>query len=153
VNASHDSTAEVRLEHETEYRFRVDFDGGAPSIQIDKAQPAAAPAGSDPTALLGAAVGGCLASSFLFCVRKARIEPEGLAVRVIMTHTRDAHGRKRIGRIHARLEPRLTATDRTRFGRCLELFESYCTVAESVRDGIPIDLDIEPVREPSETAA
>jgi hypothetical protein len=51
----------------------------------------------------------------------------------------------RIGGLHVRLEPRLAEADRARIGRCLELFESYCVVTESVRRGIRVDLDVAPV--------
>lgn len=136
---------EARLEYEAGSRFRVSFPGGAPSIHTDAAPPLGDSTGPDPVELLAAAVGNCLASSFMFCVRKARLEPEGLAVEVEVIRERDEQGRMRVGRMRARLVPRLSEADRARVGRCLELFESYCVVAESVRAGIPIDVDVEPL--------
>lgn len=139
------SRVEARLQHEAEYRFRLSFASGAPSILTDEPPPLGGTAGPDPTALLAAAVGNCLASSFLFCVRKARVEPEELTVEVAVTRERDEHGRMRIGSMHVRMEPRLAEGDAARIGRCLELFESFCIVTESVRRGIRVDLDVVPV--------
>src|SRR6185369_11286810 len=131
------SKVEAHLEHQAAYRFRVSFPSGAPALTTDEGPPLGAAAGPDPAELLAAAVGNCLASSFLYCVRKAHIEPEGLAVEVAVTRERDPQGHVRIGRMRVRLEPSLSETDRARFRRCLQLFESFCIVTESVRAGIP----------------
>jgi len=104
-------------------------------------------AGAEPTELLAAAVGSCLASSLLYCARKARIEPLGIRAEVRVTPER-REGRVRIGRIEVHLVPRILESDRARFGVCLERFESYCTVAESVRRGIPIQVLVEPLTAP-----
>lgn len=37
-----------------------------------------------------------------------------------------------------------TAEGRERMGRCLEIFESFCTVTESVRQGIDVKVSVEP---------
>jgi uncharacterized OsmC-like protein len=136
---------DARLEQQRDYRFRVHFGSGAPALLTDEPPPLGTAAGPDPAALLAAAVGNCLASSLLFCARKSRIEPAGLDVDVRLTRERNEEGRVRIGRITVRLAPRLTLADRARIGRCLELFESFCVVTESIRRGIPVDVMVEPV--------
>lgn len=134
----------ARLELESGYRFRVSFDDGHPDLITDLRPPLGKGAGPEPEDLLAAAVGNCLASSFLYCARKARIEPEALRVEVTTTKRR-RESRLRISRIEVRLQPVLLASDRARLRVCLDKFESYCTVAESVRQGIPLQVMVEPI--------
>src|SRR5215831_9804763 len=71
---------EVRLELDSGYRFRVSFGDGRKDLITDLAPPLGHGEGPEPSELLAAAVGNCLASSFLYCARRARIEPRGLWV-------------------------------------------------------------------------
>ena len=135
----------AHLEMESAYRFRVTFAPGQPGLVTDEPAPLGDGRGPAPTAMLAAAVGNCLASSFLFCTRKARIEPRGLAVDVRLRMER-VEGRLRIAAMDVHKEPELDEADRARVGRCLELFESFCTVTESVRRGIPVNLLVKPRR-------
>jgi len=138
------TTPDVRLEHEGGHRFRASFATGAPDLVTDEPPPLGMAAGPDPASLLATAVGNCLASSFLFCVRKARIEPLSLGVEVRLKRERNEEGRMRIAGIDVLLAPRLTDADAARLRRCAELFESFCVVAESVRRGIPMDVRLVP---------
>jgi organic hydroperoxide reductase OsmC/OhrA len=133
------------LEWDSRYRFRVSFAPGQPTWITDEPQPLGLGEGPAPTEMLAAAVGNCLASSFLFCVRKARIEPRGLTVDVGLK-TERVEGRLRIAAMEVHMEPELEDADRARVGPCLEMFESFCTVTESVRRGIPVNLLVEPKR-------
>ncbi len=90
------------------YQFTVDFaQPGVAPLLVDEHPPIGAGAGPNPARMLATAVGHCLASSFLFCVRKARIEPTGLAVRVEGAMVRNQRGRLRIGELKVRLAPEL----------------------------------------------
>ena len=106
-------------------------------------------AGRGPSAarLLAAAIGHCLGASLLFCLRKSRIEVEELRTTVEGTVVRNERGRLRVGAIRAKLAPEVAPGDRDRMGRCLELFEDFCIVTESVRQGIPVVVEVaaEPV--------
>ena len=59
---------------------------------------------------------------------------------------RNEHGRLRIGALRVKLAPTVAEQDRPRLARCLELFEDYCVVTESVRDsiGVAVEIEIEP---------
>lgn len=135
----------VSLALEQGYRFRVrcGTDGGA-TILTDEPAPLGAGEGPDPTELLAAAVGNCLASSLLFCMRKARLDVRGLDVEVSTTTVRDPNGRLRIGAIGVELAPSVSAEVRGKMDRCLELFEGFCTVTQSVRRGIEVGVTVEP---------
>jgi organic hydroperoxide reductase OsmC/OhrA len=136
----------VTLRREQDYRFRVRFDGLAAEVVTDEPPPLGGGRGPNPSALLAAAVGNCLASSLLFCLRKARVEPAALDVVVDVGLERDPQGRMRVGAMDVRLKPALTDDERAHIGRCLELFESFCIVTESVRHGIVVRAAVEPQR-------
>jgi hypothetical protein len=61
-----------------------------------------------------------------------------MQISVAGTVVRNARGRLRIGSLHVTLAPEVAAAQRERMGRCLELFEDFCIVTESVRQGIPV---------------
>ena len=65
-----------------------------------------------------------------------------LRTRVEGTLVRNDQGRLRIGGIRVRLEPDVAPELRDRMGRCLELFEDFCIVTQSVRDGIDVQVEV-----------
>lgn len=134
----------VELHHEQGYRFRVRFPGGMPELITDEPPPLGGGAGPNPTALLATALANCLASSLLFCLRKQRIETSAFETTVEVDTARNPEGRMRITGVRIDLAPEVSAADRERMGRCLELFESFCVVTESVRHGIPVSVGVEP---------
>ena len=40
------------------------------------------------------------------------------------------------------LDPAIAVADREKAQRCLSLFEDYCTVTQSVREGFPINVTV-----------
>ena len=100
--------------------------------------------GPNPARLL-AAVGSCLGASLLFCLRKARVDVRQLRTSVEGTIVRNERGRLRIGAIRVRLAPEVAPDQRDRMGRSLELFEDFCTVTQSIRQGIAVNLEVEGV--------
>ncbi len=136
--------APITLSREQDYRFRVRFPGGAPELVTDEPPPLGGGAGPNPSALLGAAIANCLASSLLFCLTKQRIDVAAFDGTVTVRTTRNDEGRLRIAGVDVALAPEVSAADRERMGRCLELFESFCIVTESVRNGIPVTVGVEP---------
>ena len=126
------------------YRFDVDLGAdGVPTLRVDEPPPLGAGDGPNAARLLAAAVGDCLSSSALFCLRKARIEVRGLKTTVRTTLGRNEAGRVRIRRMDVSLRPEVAPEDRDRMGRCLDLFEDFCMVTESVRAGIPVDVTVD----------
>lgn len=128
------------------YQFNVDFgQPGVPVLVTDEAAPLGRGRGPNPARLLATAVGNCLASSALFCLRKARIEVHGMTVRVDGAMVRNERSRLRVGPLKVTLEPRVRVEDRGRIGRCLEIFEDFCVVTDSVRKGLDVDVEVKPV--------
>jgi organic hydroperoxide reductase OsmC/OhrA len=134
----------VTLTLEEGYRFSVDprFDG-AEAFHIDETPPLGEGSAANPARVLASAMASCLGSSFLFCVRKARIEVRSLRVEARGTLVRNARKRLRVGALHVELFPEVAAADEERLQRCLELFEDFCVVTESVRAGIPVVVGVE----------
>lgn len=134
------------LELDSGYRFRVTFDqSGIPELLMDEPAPLGEGLGPSATQLISAAVGNCLSASALFCLRKARIEVEGMRTAVETSLVRNEQGRLRIGQIRVKIHPRVKPEDRDRVGRCLELFEEFCIVTQSVRSGVDVKVGVEPV--------
>ena len=126
------------------YAFDVQFAGGeGPPLVVDELPPLGEGNGPNPARLLAAAVGSCLSASLLFCLRKSRIEVTKLRTVVEGTIARNERGRLRIGGLRVRLAPELMPEQRERMGRCLDLFQDFCIVTESVREGIAVDVDVE----------
>lgn len=143
---------ELSLVLEDGYRFRVDFaEPGVPSLHLDEPEPPGSGRGPNAARLLAAAVGNCLASSALFCLRKARIPVEEMRVEVRGRIERNDDGRLRIGGLDVALYPTVPSEAHARTGRCLDLFEAFCLVTQSVREGIDVDVDVT-FRTPAEAA-
>lgn len=141
----HDEPDGVRLTREEAFRFRVRFGGEAfPTLLTDEPPPVGTGAGPNPSALLAAAIGNCLASSLLFCMQKARIEAQAFDAEVHVTQVRNSAGRLRIGEVRVCLAPTVSPEVRAAMGHCVALFESFCVVTESVRHGIPVRVSVKP---------
>jgi len=100
-------------------------------------------AGPNPSRMLSAAVDNCLSSSLLFCLSKARVGVDDLKASVETVMRRNEKGRWRIASLKVKLHPAIRAEDIPRSKRCLEVFEDFCIVTESVRKGIEVNVDIE----------
>lgn len=124
------------------YKFKVDFDvAEIPSIIVDESIPIGENAGPNPTRLLSVAIGHCLSSSLLFCLQKARIKVKELQTTIKANKEKNEEGYLRITSIDASIQLVISEEDKPRVFRCLEIFENYCTVTQSVRKGIKVNVD------------
>ena len=135
-----DETIHVRLERESDYRFRVEFPERPFTLTVDETVPLGSDAGPNPSRLLAAAIGHCLGSSLLFCLAKSRTDVGPLKANVTATLARNDRGRWRVAKLDVQLE--VDAKDADKLERCKGLFEDFCIVTESVRAGIPVDVTI-----------
>jgi organic hydroperoxide reductase OsmC/OhrA len=135
----------VNLELETGYRFRVDLGDGFSPLVMDEPAPLGSGSGPNASRVLAAAVGNCLSASLLYCLRRARIEVKGLKTEVEVTSVRNQAGRLRIGGMKVVLVPEIASEGAdARFDRCLQLFENFCVVTESVRGGFDVQVSVSP---------
>lgn len=142
--AEAESTFRVTLTLEEGYRFDVDPGiDGARHFHIDETPPLGAGGDASPSRVLASAMASCLASSLLFCLRKSRIEVRSLRVEARGTMVRNERKRLRVGGLHIELFPEVAAGDDERMKRCLDIFEDFCVVTESVRRGIPVVVGVE----------
>lgn len=128
------------------YEQVADFglEGVAPLV-VDEPAPLGAGSGPNPSRLLGTALGSCLGASLLFCLRKARVDVQGLRTTVQGELGRNERGRLRIRRMSVRLEPVIPPDQHDRITRCVQIFEDFCVVTASVRPTIDVQVDVVPV--------
>jgi organic hydroperoxide reductase OsmC/OhrA len=125
------------------FQFDVEFDGDKmPNLLMDEPPPAGSDEGPNAARVLGAAVGNCLSASLLFCLRRARVEVDGMRTTVRGVIRRNEQGRFRVERIEVRIATAVPPDDQARIDRCLSLFEDFCIVSGSVRQGIEIDVEV-----------
>jgi uncharacterized OsmC-like protein len=136
--------ARAHIERTERFRFSADFPESphAATITIDEAPPLGEGAGPNPAGLLAAALGSCLASSFVFCLKKVRVEPTSVTADVTAQIVRNERGRFRIGDVDVELSFGVAEGDAAGFERCQGLFEDFCIVTESVRHGIPVHVRV-----------
>lgn len=133
----------ISLDCIEDYEFRVRFDGTPyGDLVMDEPPPVGADKGPNPARLLAAAVGGCLSASLMFSARKLRLPVTGMHTDVRVGLGRNEKGRWRIGRIEVDLTPSLENPDPTKWRRCLDLFEDFCIVTQSVRKGIDVAVKV-----------
>lgn len=134
----------IAIEHVKDYEFRVRFDKETqPDLILDEPPPLGQDVGPNPARILAAAIGDCLAASLVFCLRRSRIAISGLAAEVNVTMVRNEHKRLRIGSIDVRLHPKL-AENSEGYRACLDVFEDFCVVTQSVRKGLEVNVKVEP---------
>jgi uncharacterized OsmC-like protein len=137
-----DQTVRVSLTQQQDYQFQVTFEGGVPPLIGDEPPPMGQGTGPSPVQFLAAAVGNCLSDSLLFALRKFKQAPEPIKCEVSAEVGRNAEGRVRVLSMHARLQLGVPAASLEHLDRVLSQFESYCTVTQSVGQGLPITVEV-----------
>jgi organic hydroperoxide reductase OsmC/OhrA len=128
------------------YRFLVDFaQEDVPALLMDEPEPLGSGSGPNAARVLAAAVGNCLSASALYCLRRARIDVQGMHTTVSGSLERNDAGRLRVSGVRVLIEPVVEESQQPRMRRCLELFEDFCVVTQSVRAGIAVDVAVEPI--------
>ena len=140
-----EKTITVNLQQQADYRFEIVFDDAMPVLTTDEPAPLGTGTGPSPVQLLAAAVGNCLADSLLFALRKFKQAPEPIACDVTAEVGRNPEGRLRVLSLHAVLTLGVAAAKLEHLDRVLSQFESYCTVTQSVGQGIAIELEVHDV--------
>jgi organic hydroperoxide reductase OsmC/OhrA len=138
-----DSTGVIRLTLHRGLAFDVDFGlEGVPALTTDVAPPLGEARGPDSELLLVAAVANCLAGSLAFALRKYRNDPVGLSATASAALARNELGRLRIQAIRVEMHLASPAADFRLLDRALAQYEDYCTVTQSVKAAIAVEVRV-----------
>ena len=137
-----ESNVRITLRQQQDYQFQVDFGEGIPPLLADEPAPLGTGQGPSPVQLLAAAVGNCLSDSLLFALRKFKQTPEPLHCTVDAEIGRNEQKRLRVLKMTAALHLGVPASSLEHLDRVLDQFEAYCTVTQSVGQGISIDMQV-----------
>ncbi len=133
----------VEVAQEKEFAFRVDFGlDGVDDLIMDEPEPMGGGAGPNASRVLAAAIGNCLCASLLFCLRKSRAEISGMRATVDGAWVRNEEGRWRIREMDVEITPDVAEGYSKKLERCTEIFEQFCVVSHSVRDGIKLNVKV-----------
>ncbi len=134
---------EVDLSRVEGFEFKVDFGlEGVDDLVMDEPEPVGGGSGPNASKVLAAAVGNCLSASLLFCLQRAKAEVGGIEAKVSGVIARNEEGRWRIREMHVELKPEVDDEYANQLERCVEIFENFCIVSQSVRQGIPITVEV-----------
>jgi uncharacterized OsmC-like protein len=99
--------------------------------------------GPDASRLLAMAVLGCLSASFIFCFSKRDFTIDDLEAEAIVTIFRNEKGFVRVKKIDVNINPEIKNPEiQKRANQCKKMFEQYCTITASVREGIDINVNV-----------
>ncbi len=133
----------IELEQIQDYEFRLRFDKPHfPEWRLDEPAPLGHDAFPNASRVLAAAIGNCLSASLLFCARKAKVPLGPIRTRVRTEIRRNERNRLRIGKVRVDIDPGIPDAEKERAARCLDLFEDYCVVTQSVRQGIDVQVTV-----------
>ena len=137
-----DNLVQITLRQQKDYQFNVDFGGGLAILAADEPAPLGSGLGPSPVQLLAAAVGNCLSDSLLFALRKFKQAPEPIECTVTAEVGRNEEKRLRVLKMTAVLKLGVAAASLQHLDRVLDQFEAFCTVTQSVGQGIAIELQV-----------
>ena len=136
---------DISLEQVKDYTFTVNFDDESlPHLTIDEPKPIGTGEGPSSSRLLATAIGHCLSASLLFCLQKSRVPMKHVSTQVHATLERNETGKWRVQclRVNIKADP-VNEADRERMRRCVEIFEDFCVVTQSVRKGIDVRVAVQ----------
>ncbi|AOK21060.1 peroxiredoxin [Burkholderia cepacia] len=125
------------------FHFEVRFTGtDLPVMLTDEPPPLGEGRGPNPIRLLAAAVATCLAASLLFALEKQHVDPQPIAAHIDVDMVQNETGRVRVGSMAVQLTIGRTWADLAAATRVLDQFDAYCVLTESLREGIPVSVDL-----------
>ena len=133
----------IQLEQREGFQINVRFDWKrAPDVLMDEPPPLGEQAGPNASRMLAAAAANCLSASLLYCVFKEEPPANCLRAEATAIMIRNEKKRLRIGGLEVRLIVNDLVTENARFARCKTLFEDFCVVSASIRQGIPMKVTL-----------
>ncbi|HUY01083.1 MAG TPA: OsmC family protein [Candidatus Deferrimicrobium sp.] len=136
----------VSLEWLEDLTFKLNFENPSlPELLIDETHDnnSLEAIGPNPARLLLSAILGCLNASFAFCLKKSRVPLKTMKAKGELTIQRNEEGFLRVSQMNIELTPEIEIEKGVpRLEKCIEIFHNYCTITESVRQGIPVNVTI-----------
>lgn len=133
----------IQLEQEEDYTFRVKFDlKKAQDVIMDEPPPLGERNGPNASRLLAAAAANCLSASLMFCLAKEDVPARAVKSEATCTMVRNEKKRLRVGRLDVRITAGDELLESRKRDRCLDLFEDFCVVTASIRQGIPVGVEV-----------
>lgn len=124
------------------YRFEIDFGAIFAPLYSDEPEPIGGGTGPSPEQLLIAGVCNCLCASLAFALGKYRQAAGSVTARASARIVRNAENRLRLAGIDVEIDLGAPAAAMPRIDQVLAQFERFCTVSESVRAGIPVEVTV-----------
>lgn len=143
----------VTVDQVERYRFEVGYPGTTlRPLTVDEPIPLGTGTGPDPALALAGAVGHCLSSTLFNTLERSHVRATPIRTEVTVTFGRNERGRKRVASLDVHIDcAPVDESDRERFDRCVAIFEDYCTVTGSVREGVKVPTAVgAPAARPSE---
>lgn len=126
----------IHLEQEEGYAFRVKFDiKKAQDILMDEPPPLGERNGPNASSLLAAAAANCL-------MAKEEVPAHSIKTEATCTMVRNEKKRLRVGRLDIRITAGDELLESKKLDRCMTLFEDFCVVTASIREGIPVAVEV-----------
>lgn len=135
---------DLTLEQLEGYEFKVGFDKPYPELHTDEPPPLGKDVGPNPARMLAVSVANCLSASLIFCLSKKGEKVAGVKSKVHVELVRNEQRRLRIGSVDVTIQAPV-ARDSAALLACLDDFEDFCIVTQSVRSGLKVNVDVQPI--------
>ncbi len=132
----------INIKRLQDFEFIVRFPQGDTELHLDEPAPLGHDRGPNAARLLTAAVANCLSASLVFCLQKSRHPVADLDAVATTTLKQNQRGRWRVADIAVELHLGLKNGSIQAAQHCIGLFEDFCIVTESVRQGIPVSVAV-----------
>src|SRR4051812_20210027 len=137
----------VTLRQRSGYSFDNAFGEAMAVLVTDLPAPTGRGEGPSPEHLLAAAVANCLSSSLVFALSRYQEDPAPLTTTASAIEGRNERNRMRVQRIDVKITLGRAAADLPHVERAIASFEEFCTVTASVRQAIPVEVEIYDARQ------
>ena len=139
-----DTEFTTTLDQVKDYQFTVSLDKESHGkLTMDEPPPIGTDKGPNASRVLSSALGHCLTSSLISRLQRSRIVLRQVTTNVHTTLAGNDADRLRVHgiRVDINVDP-LNKQDRERMKQCLEFFEDFCVVTQSVRKGINVEVAV-----------